>query len=224
MTDKVYTCKNVKLIMKDREKLTSLKDKDFEDNLEDLVGWVTNLYRLYEVDPKEVITLHFPTDRFIGVMKSLNRDTDKFIEVFCETMESLLKAELQRRHIDIDKLHYGMGREKGIEYEYCHISKNDYINLLKKHKDKWYKIICVVPYKQIHRDTFFVQQSRLHEFFEESIYKCYDGKHRKIVHIESITTEKAKEEIEKIKNIIKKHGEEKFRTNEFLQTMKKNDA
>lgn len=137
--------------------------------------------------------------------------------IFCDTIESLLQDELRKRHIDLDKLHYGIGDQKGIKYEYCHITQNDYEDLLKEHGDKWYKIVCVVPYKQIHRDTFFVPQSRLHEFFAEHIYKCYDGEKRKIVHIEPITTEKAKEEIERIKNTIKRHEEERFRTDEFLQ-------
>lgn len=206
---------NLKLIVRDREKLP-LKDKDFNEYLELLTGWPTNLYRLYEIDPNEIIVLHFPTEQFIQATKNLGLGSDDFLNTFCETMDRLLESEFERKHIDIDKLHYGMDEENGIEYEYCHINKNDYEELLNKHKDRWYKIICVVPMKTIHRDIFFVPQSRLHEFFNKDIYKCYDGEKRTIIHVEPITKEERGQEIKKVKETIKRHEKEKFRTNEYI--------
>ncbi|MFX0196442.1 MAG: hypothetical protein ACFFCW_09995 [Candidatus Hodarchaeota archaeon] len=222
MTDKVYRCDNVELLVKDREKLKSLKDEDFMEELQ--VGWPTNLYRLHKVDPTEIIKFSFPTDKFLVCTKGLKRNSNKFLNIFLEAVESPLRDELRRRHIDLNKLHYGMEDERGIKYEYCHITKNDHADLLREHGDKWYKIICVVPIRQIHRDIFFAPQKRLHEFFVRHIYECYNGKKREIIHIEPITREKAEEEIRKIKNTIKRHKHERFRTDEFLQTRKKDHA
>lgn len=39
LTDKVFRCENVELVVPDRDKLKSLKDENFENQLDVLVGW-----------------------------------------------------------------------------------------------------------------------------------------------------------------------------------------
>lgn len=44
LTDKVFRCENVELVVPDRNKLKSLKDENFENQLDVLVGWAMHAY------------------------------------------------------------------------------------------------------------------------------------------------------------------------------------
>lgn len=212
-TEKIYRSLNLELIVPGRELLVKLTDEDFSEKLNELVEHVTDLYKLYEVNPKEKITIVFPTKEFVQKTEFLSRDEDKFCGIFCETIETLLISEMGRRGIDMDKLHYGIDEGKGIKYEYCHISSVEYKNLLRRFKQNWYKIVGVIPYTKIpiHRNVFYVPQKELHRFFEDKIYARYGV--TQIIHIEPITQEQYKKEMKQIENRIKKYKREKFREN-----------
>ena len=211
MADEAYTCDNVKVIVRNREKLSKLRDDSFEGQLEVLAGFGTDLYKLYDLDPNEIITFDFPTEQFIESTRNMDAESNEFVDCFCETMDALMMTELKKRHIDIDKLHYGIENENGIEYEYSHITAEQYNQLLESKRLLWYKITCVVPIKQIHRDVFFVPNNRLHEFFDEGVFRCYAGDTRKIVHIEPLTEEQVSEQLALIRKTIKDNEDNRFR-------------
>lgn len=83
-----------------------------------------------------------------------------------------------------------------------------------KYDSCWYKITCVVPYPQVHRDVFYVPHNELHNFFGNDVYKSYNGTRRKIIGIKKLRKEEAESELRDIKDRIKEHEKNKFRKDE----------
>lgn len=59
-----------------------------------------------------------------------------------------------------------------IYYYHCHVDESEIINL----KDKWYKISCILylPNLPIHKNVYFVPNTKLEEFFKFNCERLID--------------------------------------------------
>ena len=211
--DREYRVRNLQLLVKDRE-LLNLSDDEINQELRTLVDWTTNLSRLEEVDPNLLISITLEAKGFMQKTKFFSRDEGSFWMIFHELMDSMVLSELKLRNIDIDKLHYGLGVSDNVEYEYEHIPKVEYDSILEKYQRNWYKIVALLPPYRLglHKNTFYVPGNRLNEFFEKRIY-VKDDRYNRIVHIEPLSFEQYKQEIDQIKRRIDEYRTRKFATN-----------
>ena len=208
--DKEFLLRNLRLMIRDRELLT-VSDAEIHEEMRILVSWVGNLDRLEQSDPEKV-EIEFNAKDFTQKSRFFSRSEGSFWLIFHQTMESLLLSELKKRKIDVDKLHYGIGTDDGVSYEYRHIAKDDYDNLLSKHQNAWYKIVAVLPPYRLglHKNTFYVPGARLNEFFDNRIYVRED-KHNRIIHVEPISEEQYRKDIEEINHKVTIYKEQKYR-------------
>lgn len=208
--DKEYKVRNLRLTIKDRE-LLNLSDAEIDQELRTLVDWTTNLNRLEAVDPSRAVTVSFEAKDFAQKTKFFSRDEGSYWMIFHEVMDSMVLSELKRENIDIDKLHYGLGVNDNIEYEYVHIPKVEYDSILAKYQKNWYKITALLPPYRLglHKNTFFVPGNRLNEFFEKRIY-VKDDRYNRIVHIEPISAEQCQQEISQVKKCLEEYKNQKY--------------